>query len=235
MGSAESGKGSFILEVIACTIEDAVVAELGGASRLEVISRFDLGGLTPPLDLVRAIKATVSLPLRVMLRSNAGYELHGETEIEKLCKVAAELDGIGVDGIVFGFLNNHEIDLRVTKRILERAPNLKATFHHAFEDANDKLAAIKELRSLSQIDKILSHGGHDSLEDRAGRLEGYRNAASPEIEVLAGGRVNAEAIGVFKKRTSVKEFHIGSAARKAGKIDRALVEDFVTTLNLNYG
>ena len=63
---------NFILEVIACTVEDAVAAEKGGADRLEIISRFDVGGLTPAPELVRAIKAKVSLPLRVMVRENAG-------------------------------------------------------------------------------------------------------------------------------------------------------------------
>lgn len=235
MDGTEARDGSFILEVIACTVEDAVEAELGGASRLEIISGFDLGGLTPSLDLVRAIKSKVSIPLRVMLRSNSGYELQGKTEIKTLSTAAAELDRIGVDGIVLGFLKNSEIDLELTTRILEYAPNLKATFHHAFEDAIDKFAAIDQLKSLPQIDKILSHGGHDSSEDRAERLEGYRNAATPEIAILAGGGVNAAVIRVLKRRTRLNEFHVGSAARKDGKVDRSRVEDLVSALRVSNG
>ncbi|HTH37337.1 MAG TPA: copper homeostasis protein CutC, partial [Pyrinomonadaceae bacterium] len=58
----------FVLEVIACSVEDAVNAEKGGADRLEVIRAIEHGGYTPPLDLVREIQDSVSLPLRVMLR-----------------------------------------------------------------------------------------------------------------------------------------------------------------------
>jgi copper homeostasis protein CutC len=64
---------SCLLEVIACTVEDAIEAERGGAGRLEVISRFDVGGLTPAPELVREIKAKVSIPVRVMLRESEGY------------------------------------------------------------------------------------------------------------------------------------------------------------------
>ena len=37
----------FALEVIACSVADAIEAEKGGADRLEVISHFERGGLTP--------------------------------------------------------------------------------------------------------------------------------------------------------------------------------------------
>src|SRR5688500_9823679 len=99
-----------ILEVIACTVEDAIKAEQGGANRLEIISRFETGGLTPAPDLVREIKANVSLPLRVMLRESEGYDVKNETEIRRLCLTAREFEKIGVDGIVLGFMQDDEID-----------------------------------------------------------------------------------------------------------------------------
>ena len=41
-----------LLEVIACSVADAVEAEKGGASRLEIVRDLGRGGLTPPLELV---------------------------------------------------------------------------------------------------------------------------------------------------------------------------------------
>jgi hypothetical protein len=79
-----------ILEVIACSVEDAVEAERGGATRLEVISRFDLGGLTPPLALVRDIRARVRLPVRVMLRESESFEVADAGERHRLCRLAGE-------------------------------------------------------------------------------------------------------------------------------------------------
>src|SRR5215475_6492738 len=104
---------SIVLEVIACSVADAIEAERGGADRLEVISHFAVGGLTPPLGLLREIRAAVSLPLRVMLREGSGYEVNDEAETERLCAMARELNATGVEGVVLGFLRDGEIDVEV--------------------------------------------------------------------------------------------------------------------------
>lgn len=137
-----------VLEVIVCSIEDAVEAAAGGADRLEVVSHRDIGGLTPSPDLVRRIKTDVELPLRVMVRESAGFETSGYAEIERLCASVRTFNEIGVDGIVFGFLKGDEPDFELIKTILAQAPEIKATFHHAFEDARDKLSLIRELQTF---------------------------------------------------------------------------------------
>src|SRR5437899_1065189 len=104
-----------VLEVIACSVADAVEAEKGGANRLEVISHFEVGGLTPPLGLVREIMAAVRLPVRVMVRDSPGYTAVGEAERRRLCAAASELNRLGVDGLVLGFLREGEIDVRLTE------------------------------------------------------------------------------------------------------------------------
>ncbi len=225
---------SCVLEVIACTVEDAIEGEQGGAKRLEIISRFDVGGFTPSLDLVREIKANIALPLRVMLRESESYEVSGEAEIEKLCAAARELNAIGVDGIALGFLQNSDIDFDLTEKILACAPNLKATFHHAFEDANNKFAAIEKLKKLAQIDRILSHGGSADWAEKYELLDIYEQTAQPEIEILAGGGVDAEAIKLLLEKTSVRAFHTGSAVRTNGKVDRSRVRELARALGENH-
>ena len=212
-----------LLEVIACTVEDAVEAERGGANRIEIISRFDVGGFIPSIDLVKEIKAKISLPLRVMLRESEGYGVSGEVEIEKLCAAASELDEIGVDGIVLGFLRDDGIDFELTKRVLANAPNLKATFHHGFEDATDKFSVIEKLKRILQIDRILAHGGSGEWTKKILRLEDYANAAQPEIKILAGGSVDLQVISMVCAKTSIMEFHVGRAARMNGKVESTRV------------
>lgn len=219
-----------ILEVIACTVDDAVAAARGGASRLEVISRFDVGGLTPPPDLVRAIKAEVALPLRVMIRESEGFGTSDIAEIERLCDAAHEFEEIGVDGLVLGFLRDRELDLELTAKVLARAPAVKATFHHAFEDGRDQLAAIDALKALPQIDRILAHGGGGSWDEKAVRLASYADAARPEIQILAGGGLDVAVIARLRAATSITEFHIGTAARSDGKVDRSRVARIVDAL-----
>ncbi len=224
-----------LLEVIACTVEDAVEATRGGAKRLEIISRFDVGGLTPTLDLVREIKEKVSLPLRVMLRESEGYEVSGEAEIEKLSASARELNEIGVDGVVLGFLRGgDEIDFELTKRVLANAPNLKATFHHAFEDVADKFAALEKLKKLVQIDRILAHGGREVWAEKISRLGDYATAAQPEIKILAGGGIDLQVIAMIRAGTSIREFHVGRAARREDAVDASRVTALAAALRESY-
>ena len=91
-----------ILEVIVQSVADAREAARGGADRLEIVREISIGGLTPPLSLVRAITGETSLPLRVMVRENAGFGATA-SELSSMRDAAAALAGIGVDGLVVGF------------------------------------------------------------------------------------------------------------------------------------
>jgi copper homeostasis protein len=219
-----------ILEVIACSVGDAIEAQRGGADRLEVVRDLDRGGLTPPLELVREIKEKVGLPLRVMVRESDCYETSGEPEIERLCAAAAEFSKLGVDGLVLGFLQDGEIDLELTARVLASAGGSKVTFHHAFEDAVDQLNAVNELKQLVQVDRILSHGGSGTPAERQSRLNTYAHAAAPEIEIIAGGGVDLDAIELFKRTTPIREFHVGRAAREQLQVTGAVQAELVRTL-----
>ncbi|MGH9903326.1 MAG: copper homeostasis protein CutC, partial [Pyrinomonadaceae bacterium] len=161
------------LEVIACSVADAVEAERGGAGRLEIIRSFERGGLTPPFELVRDILAAVRIPVRVMLRESESYAAADEAETERLCAAARKLAALRVDGLVLGFLRGGEIDVGLTERILSCAPDLKATFHHAFEEADDQFQAIRTLKRHRQIDRILTAGGQGDWPQKIARLASY--------------------------------------------------------------
>lgn len=219
-----------ILEVIACSVADAIEAQRGGAHRLEVVRELDRGGLTPSLELVRAIKDAVDLPLRVMVRESEGYGTSGEPEVEKLCTAAAEFSKLGVNGLVLGFLKDGEVDVELTTRVLAAAHGVNATFHHAFEAAADQLKAVSKLKTLVQVDRILSHGGLGTLDDRRARLEAYAELAAPEIEIIAGGGIDREAIELLKRTTTISEFHVGRAAREQFQVTGAVKAELVRTL-----
>jgi copper homeostasis protein len=224
----------YLLEVIACSVEDAIAAERGGADRLEVISHYEAGGLTPPIELVRRIAVAVGIPLRVMLRETEPFEVHDEHEINALCTAARAFAEVGVDGLVLGFLKggwpkksiNHEL----VGKVLACAPNLKATFHRAFEELDDPLQAIGELKRHQQIDRILTSGGSDAWQDKVERFASWQQAAQPEIEILVGGGTDAKVIGLLMPSTGIREFHVGQAAREGKRIDGRVLAERVREL-----
>lgn len=220
-----------LLEVIACSVADAIEAEKGGAGRLEIVRDLKRGGLTPSFELVQEIVQAVDLPVRVMLRESDGYETSGEDEVERLCVAAKRFASLQVDGFVLGFLKNGEVDTDLTQRVLACAPYTRATFHHAFEDARDKLRALSAIKQLPQVDRVLSHGGTDELESRVRRLGQYEKVAVPELMILAGGGIDVDALIKIARETRIREFHVGRAARAEfdveGAVQASLVHDLV--------
>ena len=65
-----------LLEVCVDSLASARAAGQGGADRLELCSALAVGGLTPYADLLRQIKAEISLPVRCLMRPRAGDFLY---------------------------------------------------------------------------------------------------------------------------------------------------------------
>jgi len=222
-----------IVEVIVCSLADAIEAERGGAGRLEIVRELKRGGLTPSFDLVAEIKERVRTPVRVMLRESDGFGVTGESEIDRLCAAAERFASLEVEGVVIGFLKDGEVDVALTQRVLAYAPSSRATFHHAFEAAHDKSKALMAIKRLPQVDRVLSHGGTDGLELRVQRLKQYASMGAPELIVLAGGGVDGNAISQISCETNIREFHVGRAARSQfqveGSVQTSLVRALVDT------
>ncbi len=216
-----------ILEIIVNTLADAIEAEAGGADRLELVRDLESGGLTPDLDLVKQILAAVKIPVRVMLREKAAMELSGPDELATLCKNAAEIDALGVDGLVAGFIRNDEVDWDTLHAIAQAAPGTKITFHRAFDFLPDPIAAIHQLKSLPQVDRILTPGEPGEWPERRERLRLWQQAAAPEITILAAGGMLEPVIAGLMTDPYILEVHIGRAARVPadtfGEVSRANV------------
>jgi copper homeostasis protein len=225
-----------ILEVIACTVADAIEAEQGGATRLEVISRFDVGGLTPPFELVRQILSAVKIPVRVMLRESVSFEVTNEEERQRLCQLAGEISELEVDGLVLGFLRNRRIDTDLLARILPCAANLRVTFHRAFEELPKPLEAIVTLKKYPQIDCLLTSGGARDWSEKGTLLAEYQQQLRPEISILVGGGVDLRIVEWLRDTSGIRAFHIGSAARGSpdinGAVCAAKVKEFAHLLGL---
>ena len=66
-------KDKVLFEVCCGCFEDAVQAEKGGADRIELNSALFLGGLTPSIGTVQAVKNTLlKIPVMCMVRPREG-------------------------------------------------------------------------------------------------------------------------------------------------------------------
>jgi copper homeostasis protein len=202
-----------LLEVIVQTVDDARAAADGGADRLEVVRSIRDGGLTPAPSLVEAIAAATRLPLRVMVRENAGYE-SSPVEWHVLRRAAGDIASIGVDGLVTGFARGGNLLLGSLSVVLDAAPGVPVTFHRAFETLTDPMGAVDVLAGIQRIDRILTSGGEGTAVARCARLRELSARAAGRLVIIAGGGVDEEAFAAFAKDGCVREIHVGRAARE---------------------
>lgn len=201
-----------MLEVIALTAADAYAAEQGGADRLELVSRIDTGGLTPSLEQFAAIRDVVDLPLRVMLRTNAGFGL-SERELDLLVRQSHDLRVAGADQFVFGFLDeSHELDLEAIAVLMSATDPAPWTLHHAFDHARDAESAWETARTLVRLDYVLSGGIRGDLgqgRETLCRRSGWQSSGP---RWLAGGGLTFDLVAPLAG-AGIGAFHIGRAAR----------------------
>lgn len=170
------------------------------------------GGLTPDASLVNAIAEETGLPLRVMVRENAGYTTDA-AELPRLCRAVERFASARVDGLVLGFAAAGRLALDDVRQVLAPAPSARVTFHRAFDQVHDPLAAIDEIAGLAQVDRILTDGGGGDAEGRAAMLRQYVARAAGRVHILAGGGVDERAFALFTRTRCVGEIHVGRLAR----------------------
>lgn len=207
-----------LLEVIATTLSDAVLAERYGADRIELITAISEGGLTPSLGLIEKVRDAVSIPVRVMVRPHARSFYYDKDDIETMERDIQHIASIGGLSVVMGMLRpGGTIDEESLQRLLHTAKGLEVTFHRAFDEVNDQFEALKVLTRYPQITDILTSGAENTAPKGAERIAALEQLTSGRsISILAGSGLTADGISDFIHQTGVRRVHFGSAVRENG-------------------
>ena len=214
-GHASDGTTERALEVIALSLEDALAAEEGGATRLEVVRDIHEDGLTPPVALVEQLLGRVSIPLRVMVRPRNTFIVGDQAHRDEIARDAAGFADLPVD-IVTGYIRTSadgasEIDADALALVAGQVPRARITVHRAIERVNVDPAAA--LRACDQVDRVLSGGGAGAWVGRARALEALQASIAP-VRVVVGGGVTPEGIEVLAACPTLRELHVGRIARQ---------------------
>ncbi|SES90932.1 copper homeostasis protein CutC [Paenibacillus sp. NFR01] len=208
-----------LLEVIATTVQDAIVAEHYGADRIELITGIREGGLTPSLGLIEEVRAAVGIPVRVMIRPHARSFHYNDADVRTMLRDIRHIVSVGNLSLVMGMLTpDGAVDEELLKRLLDAAAGLTVTFHRAFDEVLDQFAALEALSRYPQITDILTSGGRPTAPEGAKRIAELerRTAAAASLSILAGSGLNADNLRDFIAQTAVNRVHFGSAVREQG-------------------
>ncbi|WP_262401699.1 copper homeostasis protein CutC [Actinomadura sp. CNU-125] len=213
-----------LLEVIALTAADARAAQEGGADRIEVVADMAADGLTPDPDELAAIRAATDLPLRVMLRANAGFRTTG-AELDRLRHAAAGLAEAGADGFVLGFLDSFgHVDAAATEKLAAVAAPLPWTFHRALDHAADPAHAWRTVRGFGGggLDTVLTAGSARGV-DAGVEVLVRRAAEGPDAAalIMAGGGLRRKHVAVLAAPASRRSTSARPSARTAPGTSRS--------------
>ncbi|KAF7302756.1 Stearoyl-CoA desaturase [Mycena chlorophos] len=212
---------SLIIEVCVDSVQSAVNAIAGGATRLELCGNLGVGGgTTPSLGLLKAVqKVADAVPIMAMVRPRTGDFLYSPGELDVMLQDIRIFKEHGVAGVVFGVLQaDGRVDVAATRRLVAEAaplqgksglcsfcPTLKlifVCFHRAFDMARDPIEALEDVASVGGITRILTSGhrpaaphGLETLQALC-RHEREHAVRSAGLSIMPGSGLNAQTAGV---------------------------------------
>ncbi len=202
------------LEIIASSAGDARAAAMGGADRLELCSALALGGLSPSLGTLKAVKQAVKVPVMCMVRPREGGMAYSSWEFEAMLQDAALFLDAGADGLVFGFLTpDGDVDLARCREMLDvvaaRAGSrrIQTVFHRAFDVVRDPVRSLEELVDLG-IQRVLTSGRAPLARDGVAEIRRCVEQAAGRIEILPGGGITPADVKFIVRSTGVDQVHL---------------------------
>ncbi|MEG1932245.1 MAG: copper homeostasis protein CutC [Pygmaiobacter sp.] len=197
----------YLLECCVDSVESALAAVEGGATRLELCSSLVTGGLTPSLALFREIRRRCAVRIHVLLRPRFGDFLYTEAELDVLREEVRLFKQAGAEGIVIGCLAaDGALDVPKMRSLIDLAGGMSITLHRAFDLCIDPFAALEAAKALG-IKTILTSGGQNTCVLGKPMLKKLLSRAG-DVTILVGSGVNAEVIADFLRDTPAHAFHM---------------------------
>ncbi len=197
-----------LVEVAVDSVAAAVMAAGLGADRLELCQDLELGGTTPSLGLIEAVRARVTIPVAVMIRPRGGEFVYGLDEVRIMAADIGHAIQAGANGVVVGVLTAAGgIDREGLKRLVAVAGPVPVVFHRAFDSVAEPLEALDMLMAEGVARLLTAGGGATAYAGRRviGRLV---ERAGGDLTVIAGGGVTAADVVELMAATAVREIHL---------------------------
>jgi copper homeostasis protein len=202
-------KNRALLEMSVETLDAAVAAVRGGADRVELCEDLSVGGVTPNLDLIKATRERIHVPIFVMIRPRGGDFCYSAAEFRRMKEEIAQAKAAGMDGVVLGILTPEgRVDIERTEVLVHLAKPLPATFHRAFDELADLAQGLENVIAVGAT-RVLTSGGMATAEEGAPGIERLLEQARDRIAILPGGGIRPANLSKIVRATRAAEFHSG--------------------------
>lgn len=215
-----SHKTISLLEIACFQPSDLRLANEAGADRLEYCRDYAVGGLTPDLFSFESLRRPLSMPVLVMIRPQAGAFVYDRFTVRKMASSVRDFAAAGADGWVWGVLDDKgRIDEWALESLASAADGGVWTFHRAFDQLHEPLAAIEKLLEYG-CSNILTSGSNTTALAGKAKLAEYAAQAEGRLRILAGGGIRSS--NLEELLVDASDFDVHSAAIDVSqKIDAA--------------
>lgn len=199
-----------MIDVEICTPSrlSAVAAKEGGAKRIELCSRLEVGGLTPTDEDIEYCVQTLGLRTHVLVRPRAGNFIYTADEMAEIERTIMRCRQLGAAAVVVGFLTpDGKVDLGLTRRIVQLAAPMEVTFHRAFDELKQNpLEALEDILGCG-CDRILTSGLQPTAELGMDTIHKLVEHAAGRISIMPGGGITPTNVARIVDATGVNEVH----------------------------
>ncbi len=201
-----------LLEVCIASVDDAVMAQSGGADRLELNSALLLGGLTPSLGTLMEVRRAVELPVIAMIRPREGGFCYSDAEFRVMQRDLELALEHGADGVALGILDDDgRLDVARCRRMIRLAAGRDVVFHRAMDVTPDPRRTLEQLVDLG-VTRLMTSGQKATALQGAALIAELVKQAAGRIEVLPAAGINCSTVPEVITRTGCGQVHASLSA-----------------------
>ncbi|WP_448662958.1 copper homeostasis protein CutC [Sphingomonas sp. CJ20] len=202
-----------MLEVCVDSAAGIDAAVQGGADRIELCAALAVGGLTPPLSLIRQA-AGAPIPVHLLARPRDGDFRYGAADSALVAADITAAAEAGLAGVVIGAsAPDGTLDAALLAQWIaharaegaRRGAPLSLTLHRAFDLCPDLPAALDIAVTLG-FDRVLTSGGQPRAIDALDMLAALVRRAGDRIGILPGSGIDTATLPAILA-TGVREAH----------------------------
>ena len=199
---------NYILEACVDSVESALEAQCGCATRLELCSSLIIGGTTPSPCLFQEIREHSDICTHVLIRPRFGDFCYTDYEFQVIRREVCNFRELGADGVVIGILKpDGTLDMERMRILMEEAGEMSVTLHRAFDVCVDPFEAMEQAKELG-IRTILTSGQKNHCLDGRDTIKKLVELEDGIITIQVGSGVDAETIRQIQPYTGAHAFHM---------------------------
>jgi len=195
------------LEVACFNLESVAVVAKSNADRVEFCDEFNLGGTTPSSDSTLKARLLFSKELLVMIRPRGGDFNYSDAEFNAMKRSILELKNTGIDGFVFGILDqNNNVDFQRNSELVALAKPLPCSFHRAIDYTENYFEAINTCITIG-FKTILTSGHQSKIELGMETVKEAIIRFGNPIQIMPGGSLRSSNASKVKAITNATYYH----------------------------